>query len=95
MIAIAQLKYLSGIIVHLTTILVSCPGNSKTDIVTVSGRQILVNDAPYIIKGICYHPVPKGSARRDFCNLTQDPGAGFQIAQEFLMMVPLKRNIGE
>ena len=42
------------------------------DIVTISGRQIIVNNAPYIIKGICYHPVPKGSDQRDFSNLTED-----------------------
>jgi len=42
------------------------------DIVTTSGRQIIVNNAPYIIKGICYHPVPKGSDQRDFSNLTED-----------------------
>ncbi|WKK65121.1 glycoside hydrolase family 2 TIM barrel-domain containing protein [Lutimonas zeaxanthinifaciens] len=40
--------------------------------VTVSGRKIMVNSVPYIIKGICYHPVPKGSDQRDFGNLTQD-----------------------
>lgn len=28
--------------------------------VQISGRQILLNDSPYVIKGICYHPVPKG-----------------------------------
>lgn len=67
-----QLEYLGGIIMLLATVLVSCEGNSRTDIVTVSGRQILLNDAPYIIKGICYHPVPKGSEKRDFSNLSQD-----------------------
>lgn len=46
--------------------------NLKADIVLTSGRQILVNDTPYTIKGICYHPVPKGSDKRDFANLTQD-----------------------
>ncbi len=56
----------------LAGFIVSCAVNSKTDIVTVSGRQILVNDVPYIIKGICYHPVPKGSEKRDFGNLTED-----------------------
>lgn len=40
--------------------------------VKISGRKIIVNNAPYIIKGICYHPVPKGSDKRDFSNLTQD-----------------------
>jgi hypothetical protein len=65
-------KNLRIILMLITGILVSCTNTSKTDIVTISGRQILVNDAPYMIKGICYHPVPKGSAERDFGNLTQD-----------------------
>ena len=40
--------------------------------VKISGRQILLDGEPYLIKGICYHPVPKGTDRRDFGNLTQD-----------------------
>jgi hypothetical protein len=40
--------------------------------VTVSGRHILVNGEPYLIKGICYHPVPKGERVRDFGSLTGD-----------------------
>jgi hypothetical protein len=40
--------------------------------VKVSGRQIMVDGSPYLIKGICYHPVPKGSDERNFSNLTQD-----------------------
>ena len=40
--------------------------------VSVSGRQILVDGKPYVIKGICYHPVPKGSDQRGFGNLTED-----------------------
>lgn len=40
--------------------------------VNVSGRRILVNGTPYLIKGICYSPVPKGSTSRDFGNLAQD-----------------------
>lgn len=34
--------------------------------VSVSGRQLLVEDAPYIIKGVCYHPVSKGETKRSF-----------------------------
>ncbi len=40
--------------------------------VTVSDRQILVEGQPYTIKGICYHPVPRGSDKTDFGNLSQD-----------------------
>ena len=35
-------------------------------------RQLLINGEPYYIKGICYHPVPKGSDKRDFSSLSQD-----------------------
>jgi len=52
--------------------LVSCTNFFDIDIVSISGKQLLVNDAPYLIKGICYHPVPKGSNKRSFDNLTQD-----------------------
>jgi len=44
----------------------------SADGVKTSGRQLLVNDAKYTIKGICYHPVPKGSDKRSFENLTED-----------------------
>ncbi|MEP5254448.1 MAG: glycoside hydrolase family 2 TIM barrel-domain containing protein [Winogradskyella arenosi] len=44
-----------------------------TSVVSVSGRRLLVNDQAYLIKGICYHPVPKGSPnKRDFSTLSQD-----------------------
>ena len=52
--------------------LFGCTQKTELDIVTISERQILQNDSPYIIKGICYHPVPKGSDKRDFSNLTED-----------------------
>jgi len=44
----------------------------KADVVTISGRQIFVNDSLYTIKGVCYNPVPKGSNVRSFANLTED-----------------------
>ncbi|WP_179354184.1 glycoside hydrolase family 2 TIM barrel-domain containing protein [Winogradskyella vidalii] len=43
------------------------------DVISISERQLMVNDEFYLIKGICYHPVPKGSPnQRDFSTLTQD-----------------------
>ena len=46
--------------------------NLKAQSVAISGRQIFVNDSLYIIKGVCYHPVPKGSDSRSFNSLTED-----------------------
>ena len=50
----------------------SCQKESGQTIVSVNGRQILVNNQPYFIKGICYHPVPKGNKERSFETLSQD-----------------------
>jgi len=58
------------IFLNFLFILTFCDVNAA--VVKVSGRQIFVNDTPYIIKGICYHPVPKGSDKRSFNNLTED-----------------------
>lgn len=40
--------------------------------VTVSKRRILVGGRPYIVKGVCYHPVPRGGKLRDFGSLDED-----------------------
>lgn len=50
----------------------SCNADYTTNKVTVNGRSILVDGEPYLIKGICYHPVPVGSDDRNFNNLTED-----------------------
>lgn len=44
----------------------------KNDSVQVLGNRILLNNSPYYIKGICYHPVPKGQTTRDFETIDQD-----------------------
>ena len=60
--------------VLLVALLLSCT-SKYTASVRVSERKILVNDIPYTIKGICYHPVPKGaSTARSFSSLQQDIG---------------------
>lgn len=46
--------------------------SANAAVVKVLGRQIFVNDTLYTIKGICYHPVPKGSDHRSFINLSED-----------------------
>ncbi len=52
--------------------LLSCGKQAVSEGIKISGHQIVVNGKPYVIKGICYHPVPKGSDTRSFENLTQD-----------------------
>lgn len=52
--------------------LTSCKSKIEVDTVSIKERHIYVNDSLYTIKGICYHPVPKGTDKRDFGNLTQD-----------------------
>lgn len=74
-----------SLITAILIVFVSCKNETKktetpvaepvsvNDVVSVSERQLRVNDAFYLIKGICYHPVPKGSPnKRDFSTLTQD-----------------------
>jgi hypothetical protein len=60
------------ILTLIVSLLYSC--NTKEEhVVKVSERQILVNNTPYVIKGICYHPVPKGSPnKRSFSTLKED-----------------------
>ena len=50
----------------------SCVRPASTKEIKVSGRQIMTDGSLYTIKGICYHPVLKGSDTRDFSNLSQD-----------------------
>ncbi|MCF7561619.1 hypothetical protein L3X39_13310 [Sabulilitoribacter multivorans] len=52
--------------------------SKNTNSVTYTERIIYVNNQPYFIKGICYHPVPKGSNQRNFDSLSQD----LQLMQE-------------
>lgn len=63
-------------IILLVGSLLSCGSTSKfeeeSEEVKTSERTILVNDVPYTIKGICYHPVQKGKMTRSFENLTED-----------------------
>lgn len=57
----------------ISGILLFCINPLNATVVTTFGRQIIVNGAPYLIKGICYHPVPKGSDNiRSFDNISED-----------------------
>lgn len=49
-----------------------CTNSSAKEVVSVSGRQVLVNKSVYTIKGICYHPVSKGSNTVSYVNLKED-----------------------
>ncbi|WP_421918631.1 hypothetical protein [Marinifilum sp.] len=60
------------ICIFILCILSACTSLEKNDKVSVSERNILVNDSVYLIKGICYHPVPKGSNQRSFETLSKD-----------------------
>ena len=40
--------------------------------VSITDNTFYVNGKPYYMKGICYHPVPKGKIKRDFSNLNTD-----------------------
>ena len=56
----------------LVIVALSCTSKQNLDQISISGRSIMVNDQPFIIKGICYHPVPKGEETRSFETLEQD-----------------------
>ncbi|MGZ2370329.1 glycoside hydrolase family 2 TIM barrel-domain containing protein [Ancylomarina sp. YFZ004] len=59
------------LIFAVSLLLISCK-QIHTDTISIDGRDILLNDSVYTIKGICYHPVPKGSNKRNFGNLSGD-----------------------
>ena len=40
--------------------------------VTLKENRIFIDDQPFYIKGVCYHPVPLGQTKRDFKDLDQD-----------------------
>ncbi len=62
------------ILITLTILfsLMSCQTRQTTSSVNVSERHILVDDTPYLIKGFCYHPVPKGHKTPNFKDLKKD-----------------------
>lgn len=59
--------------VMFMSILLNCGSTSLSNDVKVSERIFMVDNKPYVIKGICYHPVPKGSPnKRSWETLTED-----------------------
>ena len=59
-----------GLLLFLAGFLFSC--SSTTSLIGIEGNRILVEGKVFQIKGICYHPVPKGSDKRDFSNIEED-----------------------
>lgn len=45
---------------------------TTNNVVEVSGRQLIVNNTPYFMKGVCYHPVLRGETERNFSTIDQD-----------------------
>ena len=60
-----------AIIIVSTLLAYSCT-SVKSKEVSISERQILVNGKPYLIKGVCYTPIPKGSNILNYDGLTED-----------------------
>ncbi len=50
----------------------ACSFKPENDAITINKRQVFMNSNPYLIKGVCYHPVPIGSDQRNFENLEKD-----------------------
>lgn len=50
----------------------SCKQVPELDQISFNDRQLQINGNDYIITGICYHPVPKGSGQRSWETLDQD-----------------------
>ena len=44
----------------------------QISIVGVKGDQLTINERPFFIKGICYHPVEKGETVRSFGQIRND-----------------------
>jgi exo-beta-1,3-glucanase (GH17 family) len=65
-------KIIIKILLLITGIFLLSMNQLYADKVTISGQQILVNENLYVIKGVCYHPVPMGSNSRSFDNLSED-----------------------
>jgi hypothetical protein len=68
----------SYFLLPLFALVFSTCGKSPVTLVQTEGRKLLLNNKTYQIKGICYHPVSKGVAKRSFSSIAQD----LQLMQE-------------
>jgi len=64
---IIRFRFLAVIVIGL--ILVS---SFTCESIHIKNNQLLVDGQPYVIKGICYHPVRVGSSKRSFEAIDQD-----------------------
>ncbi|SDX94498.1 Glucanosyltransferase [Lutibacter oricola] len=66
------MKLFKLILLTVFSLFISCENKNEGDKISISNRMLLVNDEQFLIKGICYHPVPKGSNQLDFGTIDQD-----------------------
>ena len=71
------MKRFYSLLIFFTLVFSACDRNPVT-LVQTEGRKLLLNNNLYLIKGICYHPVPKGETKRNFSSIAQD----LQLMQE-------------
>ena len=64
--------FLIGSLLLLAVVPLGCSAQVPLEKVTVKGRHLMTGTVPYFIKGICYHPVPKGQTKRDFVDIDRD-----------------------
>jgi len=64
------LNIVIGILV--SSALIMCKQEQELDKISFKGRQLQINNENYLIKGICYHPVPKRSNERSWKSLDND-----------------------
>ncbi len=65
-------KIASLFLLLIVPMLVSTCSDTPKQESELSSRVLLFDGEPYFIKGICYHPVPKGETGRDFTPLEGD-----------------------
>lgn len=66
-----NLKLIPALLIF-SLFMVACSQERKTTSVEFEGRQLLVDGNPFLIKGICYHPVEKGFSNRSFDRIDED-----------------------
>ena len=60
------------LLVLFVGVITFCGAPSEPKKVEISGRHVFLNGSRYLIKGVCYNPVPRGAQARDFGELSTD-----------------------